>query len=152
MKPKALICDLDGTLIASLLFRATTHFSSLRPLIGGILCRMPAQFQVHFFAKPTKYLEIAKGYQEDGATLFLVTARKECRHSRHKVKILLAALGLKIEDENIFMRPPDCGAIEHKRKSVARIAKKYSIVGILEDEERYYSMLKGFGTILNSHL
>ena len=147
MRPKALVSDFDGTLIEPF-FAQFLNLSFLRAVFGGIFSHLPAPLQKRLI-KTTKWLKIAKEYQEGGAELFLVTARKESERSRQRLKFLLKSIGLEINSKNIFMRPPDCNAIEHKENTIAKIAEKYEILGILEDEERFHSVLRRFGPILN---
>lgn len=143
---RALICDLDGTLI-EFPFYDSLKFSFLRLLCLGIFSKLPGLLQVRL-AKPTPYLEMAKDYQNQGIELFLVTSRRDSTGSRRKIEFLLRKLKLEFKPESILMRPPNQTSREHKRESAKKIANQYEEVEIIEDEKRFYKGLSQWGSLV----
>lgn len=149
IKPLALVCDIDGTLVTFPIYRFLKS-NFLQPILTRLVetsYSLASRIQ-NRFAKPTKYLKIVKKYQKAGIKIFIITARKETKASRQTLKSLLKTLGLELNPKNILMRAQSCDAKTHKKIAVSKIAKKYHIIGILEDEKKFHSELKQFGPIV----
>lgn len=143
MKPKAVVVDLDGTVINLPLY-AVLNAEFLRKLAGGIYCRLPASWQLMFVVKRAVLQEILK-YQATDVKVILLTARKDTLESRRAVQLLLTQLELK--PDLIFLRPAGIHARTHKLKAIKRIASKYEITAIYEDEARFRKIFAEFGPV-----
>lgn len=149
IKSLVLVCDFDGTLVAFPAYRflKSNFLRLILTRLVEIFCSLASRIQ-NRFAKPTKYLKIVKKYQKAGIKIFIVTARKETKSSRQCLESLLKTLGLELNPKNILMRAKSCSVEAHKKIAVSKIAKKYHIIGILEDEKKFHSELKQFGPII----